>query len=107
MITATFKVNSVSNDITEFKIKGHAMHAPVGEDIVCAAVSALSISIINSLYDHTDADIELIEYDDGFKIAMNHRSNAAQLLIKTLESGLKSISDQYPENIDVKKIQHE
>lgn len=108
MITATFKVNPESKAIAEFKIKGHAMYAPYGEDIVCSAVSALSISIVNSLYVYAVAGIELIEFDDGFMVKVVRYSDVTdQLLLKTLKDGLILIAEQYPEHLEVKTIQHD
>ncbi len=43
MIRAQFTLDS-NQRITSFKMTGHADSGPYGQDIVCAAVSALSIS---------------------------------------------------------------
>ncbi|MEJ1306834.1 ribosomal-processing cysteine protease Prp [Latilactobacillus sakei] len=48
MIKADFIVNADSQ-IISFQITGHADSGPYGSDIVCAAVSAVSIGTINSL----------------------------------------------------------
>ncbi|AXX64326.1 ribosomal-processing cysteine protease Prp [Bombilactobacillus bombi] len=50
MIKAVFKCNPQGN-ISSFKITGHAQSGPYGQDIVCSAVSAVSIGTINSLQD--------------------------------------------------------
>ena len=36
-------------EIRGFDVSGHAEYAPYGEDIVCAAVSILTIATVNSL----------------------------------------------------------
>ena len=41
-----------------FTIKGHADYAPIGQDIVCSAVTSNAIGIINSL--DTLAKVKLI-----------------------------------------------
>ena len=49
-----------SNDTyVSFRSKGHAGYAPAGEDIVCAAVSALIITTVNSIETFTEDAMEL------------------------------------------------
>ena len=48
MIKGTF-YRTESGTIHQFRITGHAGAGEYGEDIVCAAVSALSINAINSV----------------------------------------------------------
>ena len=79
MIRAQFTLDS-NQRITSFKMTGHADSGPYGQDIVCAAVSALSISTVNGLEQvvHT------------------------KILLKTLLNGLCDIQESYPQNIEVK-----
>ena len=42
----------------DFLSKGHAGYAEEGQDIVCAAVSALIITTVNSLEEFTEEQIE-------------------------------------------------
>ncbi len=48
MIRIKIKRNP-DGSVAEFSITGHACYADHGEDIVCAAVSAISIGIYNSI----------------------------------------------------------
>lgn len=48
MIKAVFKCNSEGH-VQSFEFSGHALAGPYGQDIVCAAVSVLSIGTVNSL----------------------------------------------------------
>ena len=43
------KVKKQKNDIVGFRVSGHAGYAESGEDIVCAAISTLTINCINSI----------------------------------------------------------
>lgn len=47
MITVTFEKNQ--NTIKKVVVSGHGEYADSGEDIVCAGVSILTISILNGL----------------------------------------------------------
>ena len=55
-----------------FHIQGHAGYADAGEDIVCAAVSALVINTINSIEEFTE-DAFTCDCKDGM-IESWHRS---------------------------------
>lgn len=48
MIRVSFTVTP-DQKITSFKMTGHAESGPDGQDIVCAAVSALTITTVNGL----------------------------------------------------------
>lgn len=48
MIKALFVFNSEGH-VQSFEFSGHALAGPYGQDIVCSAVSALSIGTVNSL----------------------------------------------------------
>ena len=51
--------------IMDFLSKGHAGYAEEGQDIVCAAVSALIITTVNSLEKFTEDQLEA-EADEGY-----------------------------------------
>ena len=90
MIRAHFTLDS-NRRITDFAITGHAEAGPYGQDIVCAAVSALTISTINGL-EH------VVHYKP---LGTDHDS---QLLLNTLLNGLLDIQQSYPANIEVKML---
>ena len=61
----TIKVRKKNGSYVEFISKGHAGYAEAGQDIVCAAVSALIITTVNSLEKFTDDKFDVQE-KDGF-----------------------------------------
>ena len=61
----TIKVRKKNGSYEEFISKGHAGYAEAGQDIVCAAVSALIITTVNSLEKFTDDKFDVQE-KDGF-----------------------------------------
>lgn len=98
MIQVTFFKDK--KNILGFQIKNH------GKDIVCSAVSILSLNTVNSLKTFTNVDYNL-DYDTngGFlKCIVNKDSlcNDGILLLSSLELGLKGIKMEYPKEISLK-----
>ncbi len=81
-----------------FECHGHSGFAEEGEDIVCSAISMLTINTINSI-DHLLED-EINVTTDEAKGAMQcyfmgKPSEGASLLMDSMKLGLESISAQY------------
>ncbi len=97
MISITVFENQ-AKEYTAFQCIGHAGYAEHGQDIVCAAVSALVINTINSVEclvsDECDLTTEqesgLIDFSlkDGY-------SEESLLLIQSLVLGLQGIQKNY------------
>ncbi|EEW52970.1 ribosomal-processing cysteine protease Prp [Limosilactobacillus antri] len=106
MIRAQFTLNS-NRRITGFTITGHADAGPYGQDIVCAAVSALTTSTINGLEHivHVKPQVESDNQNGGFvKVTALGVDHDSQLLLNTLLNGLLDIQQSYPDNIEVKML---
>ena len=95
MINITVKKRNGS--YLDFLSRGHAGYAEEGQDIVCAAVSALIITTVNSLDAFTDEKIEVGE-DDGY-ISIHFKTNPnterGKLLMDSLILGLTEIEHSY------------
>lgn len=77
------------------RAEGHAEYAPKGQDIVCAAVSALMLSLACSV------DGGIVERDDGrdaltVKAVQSYDSSAKFELVT---DGLQLLAEQYPANV--------
>ena len=84
--------------ITGFKVSGHAGYAEHGQDIICAAVSALVINTINSIEQFT-TDVFSLEQDEEsglieFRIT-SEISDESKLLLNSLFLGLSGIQEDY------------
>ena len=92
----TIKVRKKNGSYEEFISKGHAGYAEAGQDIVCAAVSALIITTVNSLDKFTEDEFQLKE-DDGFVSIRfkNILSEKGNLLMDSLLLGLTEIAGSY------------
>ncbi len=79
-----------------FESKGHAGFAEEGMDIVCAAVSVLSINTANSLEQLTEDTFQVEEKDGFLSIRFSEEpSKEASLLMESLLLGLTSIEKSY------------
>ena len=92
------------SDNFKVKISGHAMYSK-GEDIVCAAVSALFYSLIAAL--EKDRKVSLIKSrahkgcgEISFKGGGESRG-----AYKMAVEGFSAIARQYPDNVSINKIE--
>ena len=79
-------------------LNGHAGYADAGQDIVCAAVSALVINTFNSIERFTDDDFSCDSAEDGGYMSMTFTddiSSESQLLLDSMVLGLDEIHKQY------------
>ena len=110
MITVDFFLNT-NGRYRGFQFEGHAGAGEYGYDIVCSAVSALSISTVNALEALAGASFEEEEADEegGFlKVILTapcEEDHDTQLLMETLHLGISQMADSYPENLRIRHIE--
>ena len=82
-----------------FECYGHADdNAEEGEDLICAAISMLTINTINSLEELAKADITYAAAEDGGELSCRFASppdEKAALLVDSMVLGLQSVRDTY------------
>ena len=85
-----------SGQYTGFSIEGHAGYGKEGEDIVCAAVSVLSLNTLNSIEAFTE-DSFSGEQKDGYLSCSfpEPLSEKAVLLVDSMVLGLTDIERSY------------
>ena len=97
MTHITFFKNS-EKEITGFYSAGHAGYAESGSDIICSAISVLTINTINSIEAFTDDKFDVsVNEDEGiviFKMAMPV-SPETSILLKSYELWLRIIRNTY------------
>ncbi len=84
-----------------FRIEGHAGYSIPGRDIVCAAVSAITINAINSAYRLSGAEVELSEHDGYTQYIIFEPDTVSAILLKSAKIGYKSIAERYPDNVTI------
>lgn len=96
MINAEFYYNE-KHRLFGFKISGHAGFAKNGKDIVCSAVSVLTINTVNSIDRLTDDYYEFEQDDDeGVMILrMEELTDSSELLLRSLRIGIEGIVEEY------------
>lgn len=108
MIKVTFKKNN-ANEIVAFEISGHANYADNGFDIVCAGVSALAITTINSIEKIANyKPIIDIEEDLGgflycevlYDLTVKQKE-ITEILLNSLIIGLSDLQESYPDFIEI------
>lgn len=95
-----------------YTVKGHSNFAQYGEDIVCAAVSVLAQTALNSMVEVCGVDENKIDYsidDEIGYLEMNLPSgldevvlDKTQIVLKVFELGIKSIIESYPKYVTLK-----
>ena len=89
---------------TGFSISGHAEYGEPGEDVVCAAVSALVINAVNSIQAIArDPSRETWNQEKGIirflpAVPENHDT---QVLLQSLVCGLQSIEEEHDRYLDL------
>ena len=81
-----------NNQINFLEIKGHANSAPHGEDLICAAVSAVVTGGFNNLVNVSDYEIKLEEGHAYFK-SERPLDEHDEVVIETIVCGLNTIRD--------------
>ena len=84
-------------------VKGHANTAPHGQDLVCAAVSAIVFGGMNAI-ENIDEDFAYeIEEGDVRLDAKGAISDHDETVLETVILQLKTIQASYPEAITIKE----
>lgn len=77
-------------------VSGHANYAANGEDIICAAVTALSVTLVKSIDDLTDGKIEYDVRPGWVDIKYGNLSEKAKTLVDSFFIGICLVADEFP-----------
>lgn len=91
-------INRTENGIS---IDGHAGYAENGKDIVCAAVSVLYETLINSLSELTEDRVLYNEADGHSQIYYEDLSEAGMLLVESFFVGVLMITNTYADYVTI------
>ena len=83
------------------EIKGHSYLAPVGEDIVCAAVSGGFEFLLAMLYKTNKNGIKALEKRKGFGKVIFSGGESEEGAYLMLYYGLMRLAEAYPERVRV------
>ena len=108
MITINIKRND-KNEIIKFSLDGHAGYAKSGNDIVCAAVSAITNMIIIG-FEKLDIMPDFEKNDDGYlsfelpNSLSDEQNNKIQYLLECMREEFMDIQKNYSKYVKVKEI---
>lgn len=93
---------AVTIDAERITLSGHAGHGSFGQDIVCAAVTALAQGYINSLEQLTMDEAQILSEHGFLSVGMkNIISESGNLLTGSFLIGLDSIREEFPECLEI------
>lgn len=82
-------------------LTGHAQYAEEGKDIVCAAVSVLTQTLIRSIEWLTKDEI-LYSFGNGIvDMRFKNLSEGSKKLVDSFFVGVCMVANQYPENVTI------
>lgn len=99
MIIVTFK--SKDGECQGFDAIGHAGYGPEGQDIVCAAVSALTQGTVSAINDLSSAEITVERQKGKLKVQIRSPDNISLILLAGLEIALLDLQTEYGTYVEV------
>lgn len=83
-----------------FAIKGHANFDQHGYDIVCAAVSILSYTAVNTL-DYYEIDFDFFDDENEMKVSIKNSNEKSEIILNDFEIGIKTLLTNYNEYVNL------
>ncbi|MBE6138892.1 MAG: ribosomal-processing cysteine protease Prp [Firmicutes bacterium] len=93
------KININKDEIT---IKGHSGYANEGSDIVCASISSIAITTVNSLLRIDEDCIEYQENDGYLNIKVKKHNEIIDKLIENMIDLFKELENDYKKYIEIR-----
>lgn len=93
------KVDYTDNKVSKIVVSGHAMYDEYGKDIVCSAVSTCVITTINAILEIAPNDSISVHQTKEIVIEVKKMDTIVLKLLQNMLDMLKSLQEQYPENI--------
>ena len=97
-------VTECDGEYISVESNGHAGYAEEGQDIICAAVSALVVNTVNSVETLTDDlyQIDVNQEDAEIDVVFTEElSKEGSLLLRSLILGLTSVEEEHGQYLDV------
>lgn len=83
------------------EISGHAGYAEYGKDIVCAGVTALTQTLIQSIENLTDDKIEYRISPGKVEVEYRNLSEKSKTLVDSFFIGICMIADEFPDYVKI------
>ena len=104
----TITVYSTAGHVTGFEAKGHSGYAAAGEDIVCAAVSALTQTAYLGLVEYVSPETQVRQKGGALRVTLPQglsegQLEKAELILGTMLIGLRSAEENYSDYLKIVK----
>ncbi|WP_209808383.1 ribosomal-processing cysteine protease Prp [Ammoniphilus resinae] len=101
-----YVTRKAAGNIESITIDGHAGFADPGEDIVCAAISGISLGMINAVYNLLGIELPVVQGDGGYLECRippfeQGEQEKVQLLMDAMISSLQSVAIEYGKYVKV------
>lgn len=83
------------------EISGHAGYAEYGKDIVCAGVTSLTQTLIQSIENLTDDEIEYRISPGKVEVEYRNLSEKSKTLVDSFFVGIRLIADEFPNYVAI------
>ena len=95
-------IKAKEGNINSIKISGHAGYDAYGKDIVCAAVSSITITTVNALIKFDENAIDYVQNDD-LTITIKKHDEVTCVLIQNMIDLLEELEKDYKKNIKINR----
>lgn len=95
-------IKTVNNNIDTIEISGHAGYDVMGKDIVCAAVSSITITTVNAILKLDSKAIDYIQ-DENLTINVKKHDEVTLVLIQNMIDLLQELEKDYKKNIKINR----
>lgn len=85
--------------ISGYRVSGHTGFADAGQDIVCAAISFMSIACANALERVAGMKPEINEGEALLEVRLYKPNDRAHTIFRVFESGMKDLKEAYPTHL--------
>ena len=105
MATKVLYKQDLKSNFQYIIIKGHADYGEKGQDIVCAAISAITNGAVNFLQKNYKSDCQISYFPTEIGIYPQNDNPECQLCLSLMLYQLENIANSYPDylKIDEKK----
>ena len=90
--------------IQSITVSGHSGSADKGEDLICAAVSAISFGICNALYE-LGSDASCVVADNRIEISIGTSDERTQTILQTMVVQLQTVMEGNETFLTIRKTE--
>ena len=99
----TVRICTTDGRISSYEVSGHAEYAEHGKDIVCAGVSALTLSAALGLRDVLHKKGTYRSEAGQLFVGISETDDRTEAILRTMQIGLAEMQKQYSELITIQE----